>query len=71
MVVVDKACGLKRALNDSEFLFLLNYFYKTLLAVHVLPNHMQKKNKSRLEFVCVRANFELYGTLGECVDCKG
>lgn len=43
---IDKACGLKRALTDGDFLFWLSFFYNIMPAVDSLHNQLPKKRES-------------------------
>ncbi|CAH1978133.1 unnamed protein product [Acanthoscelides obtectus] len=46
-ITSKEAYGLRRALEDSDFIFFLTFFHKTLPHVAILFNQFQSRNKDR------------------------
>lgn len=55
----NEASGLRRALEDPEFLFWLTFFHKLLPHVDILYNQIQSRNKDSIQLQSDIQNFEI------------
>lgn len=54
----NEASGLRRALEDPEFMFWLTFFHKLLPHVDILYNQIQSRNKDSIQLQSDLQNFE-------------
>ena len=55
----NEASGLRRALEDPEFLFWLTFFHKLLPHVDILYNQIRSRNKDSIQLQSDIQNFEI------------